>query len=460
MNQNEIIIYLRKKLISPELLMALSKQYIYALIIVLLSGILTPLWAQKPQVFNSLSEVWQEVKSHNYNFKNAAIQKEQASLAHKTSLGNAFNPRIPASINFTDFTKLQSNFIPAEFFGGETGTFKQIQFGQQYATTAVLQPQFDILNLSAIAQIKYAKINEQYTENQSLVIEKALYEQVNMTYFNILSLKNQEQILFSNIEAATKIVDIVQKKYDEGLIRIQELNEARANLITLKDNQEQLSKNIEIQTYILALFFENQVAPQLTEDLLKYSIDSSPSANYSTVNLQGILLQTALTKQEIKSLQYQNLPTLSFISSFNWQNLSNDFFLAYNSTGISYNNIGLRINWEFPTVNRIGNLKSKKFQLQSLRINQEHATQEAISEANQLDATYEKAQMQYKNFAQIQNLKEDSYQKYLLQYDENILSLDKLLTAQNEMLNSQLNTIVALTNIAYAKNRIQINNQY
>lgn len=73
---------------------------------------------------------------------------------------------------------------------------------------------------------------------------------------------------------------------------------------------------------------------------------------------------------------------------------------------------------------------------------------------------YEKAQKQWSNFKSIADLKEDTYQKNLNQYNENILPLDRLLTSQNDMLNSQLNVVVALANIAFAKHKIIIHNQY
>lgn len=423
-------------------------------------GIAEILFAQNTKTYQSLEEIWFDIKSHNYALKSTAFQKELADMAYKASIGNVINPRIPVSINFTDYTKLQSNLIPSEFFNGEPGTFKQIQFGQQYSTTAVIQPQFDILNLSQIAQIKYSKLNQQYTDNQNLVLEKDLYDKVNSTYHNILTFQLQYEILKKNIAAAEQIKVIVQRKYEEGIIRKQDLNDAITNVINLKDNQEQLLKNLELQYQIMELFFENQVIPIIDDNAVLGTLDMPITAKTSTLTVQGLLIQSAMTRQEIKGLKYLYLPTLSFISSFNWQNLSNDYFLAHNSTGISFNNIGLRINWEFPTVQRLSNIKNKQIQLKVLSLNQKHAENEIETHKRQLQTELEKAQMQFMNFTEISALEEDSYQKYLLQYQENVLALDRLLTAQNKMLNSQLNTAIARVKKAYATQRIKINNQY
>ena len=89
-----------------------------------------------------------------------------------------------------------------------------------------------------------------------------------------------------------------------------------------------------------------------------------------------------------------------------------------------------------------------------------HFLRENETRNSNLLVEYEKASSQLENFKKIQTLKEDTYQKNLNQYNENILPLDRLLTSQNDMLNSQLNVVVALANIAFAKHKIIIHNQY
>lgn len=416
--------------------------------------------SQDVKNYTSLDDVWKDIKQSNTIFKNAAIQSELADLARKTAIGNVINPRIPVSFTWIDNTRLQNNFIPAEIFGGPTGTFREVTFGQQYNALLSLQPQFDIFNLSAISQIKAAKINQELTESQNLLNEKTLYESVNATYYNIVSLKNQQKIITQNIEIATQIKAKVTDRYQEGIIRKQDVNEAAVNLIALQDKLEQLEYNINIQENILSLFLENKWKPEVEEDLTSYVLDNVPSPTSGNIQYQNAKLQTKMLLQDIKVLQHQYYPTLSFTSSLNWQNLSNDFFFANNSTGIHYNFIGLKIGWDLPTVQRLSTIKNKKYQLQTLANNELHIQNETKSKDQQLALEYEKAQKQWSHFKSIADLKEDTYQKNLNQYNENILPLDRLLTSQNDMLNSQLNVVVALANIAFAKHKIVIHNQY
>ena len=417
-------------------------------------------FAQDVKNYTSLEEVWKDVKQSHTVFKNGAIQLELAELTRKTAIGNVINPRMTVSLTFIDNTRLQNNFIPAEIFGGPAGTFREVTFGQQYNSLLSLQPQFDIFNLSAISQIKSAKINQQLTESQNLLNEMTLYESVNATYYNIVSLKNQRDVLAKNIEIATQIKAKVTDRYQEGIIRKQDVNEAEVNLIGLQDKLEQLEYNISLQENILSLFLENKWKPAVEEDLLNYVLDNVPVPISGNIQYKNAMLQSKMLHQDIKVLQHQYYPTLSFTSSLNWQNLSNDFFFANNSTGIHYNFIGLKIGWDLPTVQRLSSIKNKKYQLQSLANNELHIQNETKSKDQQLALEYEKVQKQWSNFKSIADLKEDTYQKNLNQYNENILPLDRLLTSQNDMLNSQLNVVVALANIAFAKHKIIIHNQY
>ena len=313
-----------------------------------------------------LDDLWQLVKEQNYTFKTQAIEKEKAELTYKTSLGNVFNPRMPVQLNFVDNTRLPVNLIPAEIFGGPQGVFREVVFGQQFNTLFNFQPQFDVFNMSAIGQIKSARLQQRLIDNQNLLNEYILHEKVNAIYHNIVSLKAQKIVIQKNNEIAQKILTIVNDRYDEGLIGKQEFNEAQVNTITMSDNMEQLSKMIESQENELALLLQNKISVTLPDGFDEALVSVTTEVKITKNELRKDLMdfQLSMLKQDIKNLQYQYYPTLSFVSGFNWQNLSNDFFLASNSTSFRYNNIGLRLAWDLPTVTRLSTAKNKQYQRQ------------------------------------------------------------------------------------------------
>lgn len=416
--------------------------------------------AQESKTFSTLNEVLEFSKTKNYSFDNAKLQTHLAELAKKTALGNAFNPKVNTSIQVLDNINLPISYLPAEAFGGVSGTFKEVQIGQQYVSTFNIQPQFDIINLSNFAQMKSAKINEQLVENQNKINEQNLYEKINAVYFNIISFNGQKEVVEENILIAENILKIISEKNKEGIARKQEVNEAEVNLILLKDKLEQLEMNTKIQYEILNLFFENKIESNLKQTIWDFKDQTILFANQNNLQNQNSELQTQLAQQEYKSLQYQNYPTLSFVSSFNWQNLSNDNFFASKSNWQNFNYVGLKLGWELPTIQRISNIKSKKIQLEILQKTNEHIKAETESKNEQLNLEYQKSLQQFINFQKVFDLKKDTYEKNFNQFKEGILPLDKLLISQNDMIISKLNIVSVLTNIGFSKSKIEINNTF
>jgi OMF family outer membrane factor len=61
----------------------------------------------------------------------------------------------------------------------------------------------------------------------------------------------------------------------------------------------------------------------------------------NNLDVENTHLQNLLAQQEYKSLKYQNLPSLSFVSSFSWQNLSNESFFHTKSNNTNFNSANL-----------------------------------------------------------------------------------------------------------------------
>lgn len=418
-------------------------------------------FTQEQKSFNNLEEVLSFAKEKNYKFENATIQTQLAELTKKTAWGNIFNPRIPTSIQVLDNTQLQSIFMPGQVFGQADGTYKRVTTGQQYTALFNVQPQFDIFNLGNIAQVKSAKINNELTIVQNNINEQQVYDQINAIYFNILSYQGQIEILEQNIAIADTIFQSTQNRFNESVGRKQDVNESEVNLINLQDKLQQLQFNIQIQQQSLALFFENSIHPVLAENVWNYENIREVSPTNNTLKTQQAQLQLNAMNQNIKSAWTQNVPILSFISSLNWQNLSNQGFFHTNSNWITYNYVGLKLAWDFPfTVGKLSTAKNNQFQRDLLQNEYDHSIKEAANTNNQLVLDYEKAVSQLKNLEKIALLKEDTYRKNYNQYNENILSLDKLLISHNDMLLAKINVVTALATVGFNKSKIDINNKF
>lgn len=433
------------------------KTYFLIVILILVSHFN---FSQETKQFATVKELIAFAKETNVSLLNASLQLKLAELTTKSSYVNIFNPVIPTSATAIDNIKQQVSFLPGQIFGQPAGTYKSVTMGQRYATTFNVQPQFDILNLGSIAQVQTAKINSQLVVNQNKLNEQEIYSNINAIYFNILSFNAQVEMLNEQIKNAEQIQSIVQNKYNQGIARKQELNEAEVNMISLKDKLEQVKLNLEMQFQNLNLILENEFNVALSENLWSYNKNSiSPAVLPNNLLFTNATLQRELAAKELSVLKFQHAPVLSFISSMNYQNLSNVNFFAANSDWINFSYVGLKVRYDFPTTTqRYSSLRSKQIQLEVLKNNENHFEKQTDNANKLLELEMQKSIAQKSNFEKILALKEDTYNKNLLQFEEGVLSLDKMLISQSDLIISKLNMISALATVGFTQTKIDINN--
>lgn len=416
-------------------------------------------FGQTNKEIKKLEELIISAKEQNISIKNQTLQTDLAALTKKTAKGNILNPRIPSTAQVINNFNQQVSFLPGPIFGQPEGTFKAVTMGQQYVSTFSIQPQIDVVNPGTIALLKSATLNEELIKEQNKWNEQTVYNQINNLYFNILLLKKQQQILEENKKTAEQIVTINQNKFKEGLLRKQELNEAESNLIAIDDKLIQLELTLKIQMETLQTYYNQKDVFLLKEDLDHYAKEISLLESKNNIKTKISELQYESTVQDVKVAQWSQLPILTLISSFNWQNQSNITYFDPNSNWVNYNYIGLKLSWDFPTtVQKISTIYAKKIQAEQLKNNAEQAAKENDLMNKQWVLEYEKAIQQFRSLEKIYLLKKDTFEKNKNQYDEQILPLDKLLISHNDLINSELNLASALATIGYTKYRIIIYN--
>jgi OMF family outer membrane factor len=411
------------------------------------------------QRFSTLQEVLDVADKNNYTSLVANQQQRLAELTTKSAYGNAFNPRIPTSASITDNATLPVSFIPTDAFGGPSGNFRQVTLGQRYVTVMNIAPQFDLLNFGSLAKIKSAKLNEKLSHHNNLLSKKNLFDQLNACYHNILSFQTQITILQQNKSKADSLLEIVSNKYEQGLVRKQEVNEAKINVINFKDKIEQASLNLQQQYLSLQLLCETTDSLNVAQVL---RIDQPAKDLQAIGNLteENAKLQYAFAQAEYAAAQWANMPTLSFLTSFNYQHNSNVSFIDKNNPWINSNFWSLRLSWDFPTnVNKLTALKSSMINNNIAEINATHATLQTKIQNEQAEQDYQKSLAQYQNNIIIHQLKNENYQKSKNQFEANILPFDKLLLAQSDLLISEINIATSMAAISFHKSKIDILNQ-
>ena len=419
--------------------------------------------AQSELRFTKLDSVFAYADKHSSVSKNNEQQTIYAKYQKIAALANVVNFRDPISYTPTNNTTLPVSFIPLDALtGGRQSGFEKVTLGQQYVNTLNIQPQIDLINPGNWAQIKTTNINQELTATNNLLNKKSLYESIAACYFNICTFKEQVEITKKNLSSTDTLLQIVNNKFTQGLVTQQDVNNAGINKLTLQDKLNQLKISVEQQYNSLKILCDIPMKTGVViEDELNYNQPFTPDMEASSqLQAKANLLQMEYAKSDLRANRLANLPVISVLYSYShYQNSVNQFFdTRANNPWLNSAFLGAKVTFNIPDVNHILSSRNAKINYHIALINSNHGQLQNDISNNQLHLDYEKAYSQLNVNKQIFQLKEENYKLALNQYNQSILSFDKLLIAFNDMLVSRLNYSNSLANMFYTKSKVDINN--
>ncbi len=417
--------------------------------------------AQSELHFSNLDSLLLYAESNSYTIKNTEQQTLLTKWQKIAAQAGVVNFRMQTNFNMTDNLALPVTYLPAEAFGGTPGTFKEVTTGQEYMSNLNLMAQIDLINLASWAKLKSTKTDSKLTEVSNKLAKKALFESIAASYYNIISLQSQVKTTTKTLVVADSLLNNIQRKYDQGLIRLQDLNDSKVNRLTTADKLQQLEKSLEQQAFSLKILcdipLENKVVINEKQTDNKVNLENLFTNN--DLKYQQSLLALDKSKSEIKRNKFLQLPVLSFAYYDAWQQNSNEAFFDNNVNWTNSQYVGLRLSIPFPNINAHTQTKMAKINAEIAAENTVHTKLQNELENKQMTLDYEKAASQFETNKQVKALKEENYNLALNQFNAGVLATDKLLIAFNDMLISRLNHDIAYANLLYSISKININNK-
>lgn len=200
--------------------------------------------AQDTVKISNTEEILSYATQHSIALKSGNAQMALAKFQTYYAKINRFNPRANVGYGITDNFQLPVNFLPAEVFGGVAGTFKEAKLGQQYIQNLSVTPQIDLINHAAWAKLQSARTNEKLTEINNVFIRKTLSESLVGVYFSIVSNQQQLELLVKTRQNADSVLTIIENKFNQGIIRSQDVNNAQVNKLMIQDKIQQVQNTI------------------------------------------------------------------------------------------------------------------------------------------------------------------------------------------------------------------------
>jgi outer membrane protein TolC len=422
-------------------------------LVVVLTSIIRPGLAQQTFSLNAKQAVDYAMKN-SFQVKNALKDIEIQFQTNREITAAAY-PQVNGTINVTDYLKLPTQLIPAEFFGGAPGDFAAVQFGTKYNGSygaTVEQLLFDgqvFVGLQArAASIEYAEKNVAVTQE---VIKANVYK----IYYQLVVGKKQIALLDANIARSEKLLHDTKALYDNGF---QEKLDVDKVTVTLSNQKTEKAKvENQLQTgylglkYLMGMPVKSQLvlSDTLSESFLREGILTDEVRVEDRQEYQLLKSLEKLNTYNIKRYKFTYIPKVSLTGSYSRMAQRQKFDLFKGSEPwytTSY--IGLQISVPiFDGFAKDARIKSAKLTLAKTQNNIEdlknHINMEVDSSRISIGNALITLDEQKKNMA----LAEEVYNQTKIKYEQGLGSNLEITNAETELRSAQNNYFSALYDV-------------
>ena len=303
----------------------------------------------------------------------------------------------------------------------------------------------------------FKQLSEYGLENQILTVK----ENISNSYFTILSLQNNYDILQASLKNLKSSLGEMQAMHEQGFVEETEVSQFRINVanvenaLTSVENQVEISKKLfKIQ---MGMEVEDKVllTESLDDILFKLLPEKTEPGEFDVeenITYKTLETQVGLNELSVKREQSKYLPSLSANYSYTDRTNEPDFNFTIKHT------IGVSLNVPiFSSGSRRSKVQQAELELQKSRNNKETLRKSLLMQAEQARFNYESALRQYKNEKNSLDLAKMILDRTSIKYKEGMASSFDLTQAQNQFLDSSANytrSIIEMLSAKIALNKI------
>ncbi|MDX5346049.1 MAG: TolC family protein [Hymenobacteraceae bacterium] len=423
-------------------------------------GLLKGQAQQAPQAL-SLQQSIDYALQNQPNVKNARIDTEIAK-AKVGEIRSAGLPQINAGAEIGDNFIQQKNFLPAEFFGGEPGTFQPVTFTPQYSGNASLTGSQLLFDGSYLIGLKAASTYTQLSKKTETQTEIDVAEQVSKAYYGVLVNRERMTLLDQNLSRLDTLLKQTEAMFNEGFAEKLDVDRLKVSYNNLMVEKQKTERLLELSQDLLKF---QMGMPQsetlvLTDKLADVEVDMAKTNisdfNYSNRIEYSILeTQRDLALLDIKNKKAGYLPRLSLNGRYGALAANNDFSNITKLNGdnwLSFGYVGLGI--QVPVFDGL----RKHYQVQQAKLTLDKTKVGFTALENSIDLQLQKASTDLTNaLAVLDNqqrnleLAEDIARVTKIKFQEGVGTNLEVVTAETSLKEAQVNYYAALYDAMIAK---------
>ena len=260
-----------------------------------------------------------------YQVKNALLDVLIQEQTNKDITSSAF-PQITGSAGSTDYLNIPTSLLPAEFFGGQPGTFVPLKFGTKYTTNAGVALSQVLFDGQVFVGLQARKTSIAARQKVAEVTAENIKANIYKIYYQLVVSKTQTDLLDANLVRLQKQDHDTKEMYKNGFsekLDVDKLAVQIANLQTEKLQQlNSIANGYAGLKVLIGMPLKDSIilTDSLSDDQVKENILTASDYKYTDrKEYQALVLNNKLNEFNIKRYKLSRIPVLSFNANYNKQ---------------------------------------------------------------------------------------------------------------------------------------------
>ncbi len=413
----------------------------------------------------SLNEAINFALEHSYAAINADRDILDAQKQKWETIAGGL-PQINGAISYQNQIKQVQSLIPAEFFGGEEGTYTAVIFSPQHTMNPSVTLSQQIFDGSYIVGVQAAKTFLKYSENNTEKTKLDIKKSVVEAYGNVLLAQESTQIVEKNIANIEKNLFETKEMFENGLAEEESYEQLQITLASLENQYNNVIrlKEITLQMLNITLGIPTDSPTVLTDSLEDLAASQTNLAltktDFNINNNIDYKLALNLNEQRALELKLQKskaLPTLNAYVNYGANSYNENFsYFGSEADWYDYSIIGVDLNIPiFSSLKRSASTQRAKIAVEKAKTQLTEAEQQIHLQLKKAKSDYILAIEQFTNNKNNLKLAERIENKNQIKYNEGIASSFELRQAQTQLYDAQNTYLQSMVNLINTKTELE-----
>ena len=424
------------------------------LFLILLTGVTQ---AQNLPESLSLKEAIAFGLTHNRSIINADREIQKAKKEKWKTIATGL-PQISSEVNYQNFLEMPVSLVPAEFFGGNPGEFRELTFGTEQNMIGTLKMEqliFDGSYLVGLQATKvYLAISENLFEKTNLDVKKMvtnLYSNVLLAKYNIRFLEKNKVSLENNFQE-------IHQLFRNGFEEEESVEQIQLSLAQTNNQLKYAENLLEIQQEMLKFVIGYPIGTPLKlsdelDDIFNEDLyfESLPNTDNIDNNIDIRIADNNVKSEalKLKLEQSKALPKVNAFINQTYTGNSNEFtFTDIDQKWYGSSLLGLNVKIPiFSSLGRSANTQKAKISLDQAKTQLEETQSKIRIDANAALNEYQLAIDNYYTEKENLRLAERIEQKNQTKFFEGMIQSFELRIAQLQLYSAQSNFVNAIQKV-------------